>query len=489
MAIYFSPHKASGAGALGESIGKSLAGTLNMLTQRKMKQQERRQRQGEISEGLQSLYGMPAEAAQGIAAQPEKMQLKALEQFLGSEAFTKGNQQQQQQGQRQQLEQVLGQMSPEQQQQALQQPGVAELLGGGQQQQQPIGQGADEQFNSTIASIQKEVDKLSPEDREMLKKKMPELDRISRLSPEKQKVELSIPPGASREAKPAYRVQAKPSSQKTWQDLLRTPNASKADEKRAEYLLKERKQSFAEKKWEHDLSKDWRKDIRDKYDAAKEQDMNLGKMTTLNESDDLDDPSFATALKTLKDGVWGYGIDMSFLLSPESQNFQKLSMAFMKNLKSIFGSRITQREVGWFLQSIPTLMQTKEGRRRVIRDMLLLNKVPEIKNKALNEVVAMHGGVAPANIRQIVEKKIALQLEDLAQVFKQETKAGVDVRIGKLGEGKKLNPVKKSAGSLLKDQPTSVRGGVQVLKAMRYILNAANKFAPRGMPGRGIGLM
>jgi len=149
--------------------------------------------------------------------------------------------------------------------------------------------------------------------------------------------------------------------------------------------------------------------------AATESDMRLSRMEELNERGRLGIPIFNTFLKTLKKGVAGYGLDLTTLMTADAQEMEKLSTDFLKNVKDIFGARISQMEVQMFLQTVPTLVQNKEGRRRVIRNLRIFNEGARLRQKAMNEIIAENIGRRPRNLESLIEKRIKPQLDSLAQ--------------------------------------------------------------------------
>jgi hypothetical protein len=84
------------------------------------------------------------------------------------------------------------------------------------------------------------------------------------------------------------------------------------------------------------------------------------RMEILNEKDDLINPFMIKIFQSL-------GIDdISALMTADSQEMQKLTGVFLEKMKSLFGAQMSAQEVQIFLKTIPSLMQSKEGRRRII---------------------------------------------------------------------------------------------------------------------------
>lgn len=117
----------------------------------------------------------------------------------------------------------------------------------------------------------------------------------------------------------------------------------------------------------------------------------------------------------------GEAVAPKFVGTKEDQEFTKLSMNFLQNMKDIFGSRVTQQEVSIFLDSIPTLAQTDEGKKAVIRDMKLISDGWRHKKQIKDRIVAANGGVMPANIEQLVEEASTPYMDKLAQQFAEGT--------------------------------------------------------------------
>ena len=152
------------------------------------------------------------------------------------------------------------------------------------------------------------------------------------------------------------------------------------------------------------------KDIQSKAKGAKENDIRLARMEKLIESGKLNNPTFASALKTLKHGVFGLGIDLENLLSTESQEFNKLSADFIKNAKDIFGGRVTDTDLRAFLATVPNLSQTNQGKLSVINNLRLLNEGAELREKAARQLLKKYGNKPPLDFEAQIEDLIKPQL-------------------------------------------------------------------------------
>jgi len=480
MAVILAPKEyGSRYSSLGASLGKGLSQTLSMLTQNKilqqqqeqmarLQEQQQQQRSSEISSGLSSL-GVPREMAGAISKMPEGFQGMFMKQFLGSSAFgaDRGRSGQLEEGLRAldsgeagQLEQLLGQQPQEAAPPPMQQfapsvepPGIPPSVMPGAQpgtlpgtlpgapaeplkpEPEPApaahqGRRRDEDETAKMTKkvqkeVQSEVDKLAPEDRRLLKK------QVGRMKE-------GIPLSASKESEESYRIQAKPTKKKTFKELLATPRPTAADKKRAEDMaMKKESLSFAKQKEVNKNTKEFFSSTMKSGKAARENDMRLKRMTTLLKKGKLTNPGFYNLLNTIDKGIFGFGINLKFLMNPDSQEFEKLTTDFTKGAKDIFGSRVTQTEIQLFLKTIPTLAQSDGGKKRVLRNWKMLNEAAKIKKKAMLEIIEMNGGQRPLGLETLVEKKVGPKLDQIAKDFagkkKKHNKQSTSVLGGLLG--------------------------------------------------------
>lgn len=442
MAVQVIDDPSRRSGGFGSALGRGLTGILQGLAQRKLQEYGQRQQASRISQGLSAL-GMPEEVSSRIAVLPPKLQEMVLTQFFGSQASVPqapGDFQGAVPGVQPEVTSPLeAALSPDQLQQD---PGLTP-------EQMLIGQGQAPQGVDSLMS------QLSPDTQQALQQAVEQQTGQAPVPPVAApviaKAKPRIPAGASPRAKQGLRLQAKPTRRKSFQELLATPRPTKADRAKAEDMaFKRRRQTFAEQK---DVDKQTQKSydkILDEAKDARANDMRLNRMKKLNNEGVMTTPMFASVLNTLKKGVWGVGIDLKFLQSPDSQEFDKLSKDFLKNAKSIFGARVTEGEIRMFLETIPTLTQTQEGRRRVIRNMKMLNEASKVRKSAMIDVIDMNGGERPKNMEVVIEKKIGPKLDRLSRGFE----FGKISKLGKVGKaGRELTT---TASSIVKDLITGL---------------------------------
>lgn len=185
--------------------------------------------------------------------------------------------------------------------------------------------------------------------------------------------------------------------------------------------LEERKLSAVEQRAVDKETLPVYKEINDKAKASKDSDIRLGRMEHLINRGQISNTTFYNGIKALGKipGIGGYieSIAESFL-SPDTQEFEKLSTDFIKDAKQFFGNRITQQEVAMFLKTVPNLSQTNAGKHRVIRNMRIFNEAAGLRKKIMDEIIRDNNGKRPADLESLIEQRAEPQLNALAQQFK-----------------------------------------------------------------------
>lgn len=202
-------------------------------------------------------------------------------------------------------------------------------------------------------------------------------------------------------------------------------NPRQAESLMGQVLEQQREQQKLAMK-ERELSLKTRKDVRDdlkqtekiretistQAETAREDSAALQRLNELNETGKVR----AGFAEQLLDSV---GLNFESLKNAETSEFQKLSLGFFRNLKNIFGGRITNLEVENFLKSIPNLMQNKEGRAAVIRNMALASQGRLVKQQIMEQIAAENEGRYPLDLQEQINKRARPILDALADQLVQ----------------------------------------------------------------------
>ena len=128
-------------------------------------------------------------------------------------------------------------------------------------------------------------------------------------------------------------------------------------------------------------------------------------------------PSFAVGLLT-KDGELRPLAQSQ--LSPEAQEATKLIVDNIKGAKDTYGSRVTNFDAQQYLKTLPSFLNSPEGRRRVLRDLRILNKLNVMHDQGVLDIVEREGGAGKISISQAerrYKKENAGAIKELKEEF------------------------------------------------------------------------
>lgn len=199
-------------------------------------------------------------------------------------------------------------------------------------------------------------------------------------------------------------IQLQPRKKETIKDILARPTLKQSAEKQKE-INKETLPFVTETK--------------KAYKSAVDSDLRLDRMEQLINSGRLSYPLWASLVKTVGKGIFGFGLDLSSLLTPESQEFNKLQQDFLRSAKDIFGSRISNYEIEQYLKALPDLSQSTEGKKRVIEDLRSFNKAAKARYNAMIEIIKENRGMRPADLEEQIDERVNPLLDQLSSQFKK----------------------------------------------------------------------
>lgn len=129
-------------------------------------------------------------------------------------------------------------------------------------------------------------------------------------------------------------------------------------------------------------------------------------------------PVVGGVLNAITHGIgWAAKSIQKNITSRDTEEFEKLSNDFVRDAKSIFGARITDQDLRTFMQMVPTLAQTDNGKKHIIRNMKLFNEAAQDEARVMKEIIKENGGVRPFDLRERVEERLKVKKNDLAEKF------------------------------------------------------------------------
>lgn len=163
----------------------------------------------------------------------------------------------------------------------------------------------------------------------------------------------------------------------------------------------------------------WVDQVKDKAKADRDNVKEILEMEKLGASGKLITPGQAAALEIAEKGLFGHGVNLWGLTSPETQEYKKRSAGFIKGAKQLFGSRVTEKEIEFFMATVPTLLNSEAGRRRIGEIYKAMARASQAEDLAMEQIIEENGGKRPANIRKLTEERSEKILNEATNEFNQ----------------------------------------------------------------------
>lgn len=195
------------------------------------------------------------------------------------------------------------------------------------------------------------------------------------------------------------------------------------------------------------------------YEGAETANERLNQMEVAAESGKLPSPLLVRSMEALN-------IPLGVYADPLSQNYEKNVNEFVREVKNYFPGRVTNTELEFFMKSIPSLMNSDEGKKLIIKNMKLRNEMAKSRYEAYMEILEKNGGRKPKNLDIKINNRTKEQRRLLGDEMKKNIEEARD--IAKLPE--------KAA---YKDQQVSVGLATKYLQSAGGDVKKARELARR----------
>jgi hypothetical protein len=156
-------------------------------------------------------------------------------------------------------------------------------------------------------------------------------------------------------------------------------------------------------------------------------------------------PSSFTAALFTKDGQIN---DLVYSqLTPEAQEAVKLIIDSTSNIKDTYGARVTNFDLQTYLRKLPSLLNSPEGKMRVLRDLKIINQLNQLYENGIQDIFDEAGGTdkIPFSVAEKkYQKKYGTQEKELIDQFVSPEK----------GMFKQLPDANKNLGKKIKNTET-----------------------------------
>lgn len=184
-------------------------------------------------------------------------------------------------------------------------------------------------------------------------------------------------------------------------------------------------------------------------ESAKDELHRLDRLINLEKEGKLDSPSKISFLKQA-------GIDIPALMKEGTQEYVKIVQDFQRGAKDAFGGRVSNFEVEQFLKTLPNLMGTAEGRKRVIANLRYLAEGRKELGETTRDVLKKYKGIPPFDLQILVSEELDKKREERAERFKKNLEMPVPEP-----EGSWKNIIAHYAGKAAGALPGLVKTGAQ----------------------------
>lgn len=164
-------------------------------------------------------------------------------------------------------------------------------------------------------------------------------------------------------------------------------------------------------KWENNNEKENIKSLKEvekKKKAYRDNGILISSMTKGNESKKL--PSGLGKMVVIDPDTGDIRpiAQLAGQINPETELYIKNLKQFLKGAKDFFGARVTNFDVSSFMQQLPSLMNSEQGRRVILKQMELVNDLEAIHANELDQGLKHYGRKANyLDISRIVDEKVA----------------------------------------------------------------------------------
>lgn len=158
----------------------------------------------------------------------------------------------------------------------------------------------------------------------------------------------------------------------------------------------ERPIGYTPKEWKQEKSQ-WRKENspiftenKNKISSSKRDELGIKNLSRINSSGKLP-KGLGRILIDPNTGELRPYAQVVGLATPEAQEFSKELARFSTRAKDAFGSRVTNFDLSVFMRQFPNLLNTSEGRERILRLMEINNKLDFSYQNALDKIYKKYG--------------------------------------------------------------------------------------------------
>jgi len=196
---------------------------------------------------------------------------------------------------------------------------------------------------------------------------------------------------------------------------------------------KEREKRISDQ-YAHKTNKEFVHNILDREKAKNEEDAILKRIIKISEKEDSNvrNPVLSGIMRDI-------GIDYQGLKNGDTLELDKLARWFLRGGTKLFGGRVSNAEMYAILDQVPNALQTKEGRIRLAKQMILANKDYHDEARMLKQIIRENGGKYPLDLEiKLSERMEELNAQNAYNFINSIYEGNIPDMVGKFKVGQKL---------------------------------------------------
>lgn len=181
------------------------------------------------------------------------------------------------------------------------------------------------------------------------------------------------------------------------------------------------------------------KQIEADYDTYLTEDFRLRSQEALAKKGELSAPAMIATMKYL-------GLPLSVLGNPDNELYEKVEADYVRDVSKVFPGQIRVFEIEAYLKTIPSMMNSDEGKLAIIENRKISNQAKKLKGDALKEIMKGRSS-PPPNVNMLINEKVGDQLLALQDKYVQSLRDSMDrygpsvpMKDPKTGRYKKIPP-------------------------------------------------
>ena len=158
--------------------------------------------------------------------------------------------------------------------------------------------------------------------------------------------------------------------------------------------------------------------VKKDFNVWQTEDLRLKEQKRLSDTDKLSTPAMVKFMDRL-------GVPLSVLGNPQNELYDKVTADYVRDVSSVFPGQIRVFEIESYLKTVPTLLNSKEGKQLIIENRQLMNEARRLKYDAFKDI--MKGRTSPPpDIELQVNERVGPQLNEVYEKYLNNIQDSMD---------------------------------------------------------------